>query len=678
VENIKKHPGFINSLSNSTLSFSAFSLIWLMVLILISLMEIGYNGITQGLPGSLAEMILWAVINDLIFWLRCLIFLYLIYTVLFLVNKKAAKIFYIVFIGTSVLFQFFLIKYFNTSLLPLGADLFGYSIADIRQTVGSSGAVSLSAIILLLMFAAITFVSLKWLPERIKVPLKIAWLLPLISFLFIITSASGWITPPAFKTDFVNNLVINKTDYFLSSSYQYFYPSENETDIYEDNYIVSTGGMKTSSFMYTDESHYPFLHQDSTSDVLSPFFKKGPAPPNIVIILVEGLGRAFTNEGAYLGNFTPFLDSLSGKSLYWRNFLSEGGRTFAVLPSLLGSLPFMKNGFLETGEQMPDQLSLLNLLKFNGYQTSFYYGGDAGFDNMSIYLHKNHIDELNDIKSFPAGYTMLPAVNGFSWGHGDKELFRHYLTTRSAHTMPQLSVILTVSTHSPFMINEEEKYLQRFEQRMNEIGIDNAKKPEYRNYKLQYASILYTDDALRDFFEAYKHRPDYDNTIFLITGDHRMPEIPMSDKIDRYHVPLIVYSPLLNRTAQMAAVSTHFDITPSLLAFLQHGYQIKTPSLVSWMGEGLDTSSSFENVHAYPLMQTKTDLVDFVMGEYHLNGDQLFRLSENLSEAPVKDDEKKNELRNAFDKFIKRNTILITGGGRIIPDTIFQHYTKGR
>jgi hypothetical protein len=34
MENIKKHQSLINRLSNATLSFSAFSLIWLMVLIL--------------------------------------------------------------------------------------------------------------------------------------------------------------------------------------------------------------------------------------------------------------------------------------------------------------------------------------------------------------------------------------------------------------------------------------------------------------------------------------------------------------------------------------------------------------------------------------------------------------------------------------------------------------------
>jgi uncharacterized sulfatase len=416
------------------------------------------------------------------------------------------------------------------------------------------------------------------------------------------------------------------------------------------------------------------LHNESTPDVLSPFLKPNATPPNIVIILVEGLGRAFTNEGAYLGNFTPFIDTLSNKSLYWKNFLSEGGRTFAVLPSVLGSLPFAKNGFLELGDGMPTHLSLLSLLKYNGYHTSFYYGGDAKFDNMATFLNKNAIDELNDGQSFPSGYTKLPAPNGFSWGYNDKELFRHYLLTRDEKaTVPQLSVVLTVSTHSPFAINEEDKYLKQFEDRLTQLGYNDAKKNEYRNYKLQYASILYMDDALRGFFNAYSKRSDFNNTIFLITGDHRMPEIPMSDKIDRYHVPLIVYSPMLKRTAQIASISTHFDISPSLLSYLQHNYKIKGPSLTSWMGQGLDTNRNFQNIHNYPLLQTKTDMIDFIMGEYHLNGDNLFKLNAELGEDPLQDDEKLSQLRNAFDQFKKRNSQIVTGN-HIIPDSIHQHY----
>ena len=324
---------------------------------------------------------------------------------------------------------------------------------------------------------------------------------------------------------------------------------------------------------------------------------------------------------------------------------------------------------------MPNHLSLLSLLKYNGYHTSFYYGGDASFDNMATFLHKNAIDELNDQKSFPAGYVKLPAPNGFSWGYNDKELFRHYLVTRDQKAAaPQLSVILTVSTHSPFAINEESKYLQRFEQRMNELGFNDTRKAECRNYKLQYASVLYLDDALRGFFNEYRKRSDFNNTIFLITGDHRMPEIPMSDKIDRYHVPLIIYSPLLKRTTQIASVSTHFDISPSLLAYLHHNYKIKGPSLVSWLGQGLDTNRNFENVHNYPLLQTKTDMIDFIMGEYHLNGDNLFKLNAELGEDPLQDDDKLNQLKNAFEQF-KRKNLIISSGSHIIPDTIHQHYS---
>ena len=41
---------------------------------------------------------------------------------------------------------------------------------------------------------------------------------------------------------------------------------------------------------------------------------------------------------------------------------------------------FAENGILEMGNRMPAHLSLYNLLKYNGYHSSFYYGGDTQFD----------------------------------------------------------------------------------------------------------------------------------------------------------------------------------------------------------------------------------------------------------------------------------------------------------
>jgi phosphoglycerol transferase MdoB-like AlkP superfamily enzyme len=658
----------------ATISFSGISLLWLIMLFILSLFEVIYNGVVHEFPANTIGIAFWTFLADIGFLLNLLLGIYIVYVLIFLLSPILAKTLYKVLITLLLILHLALILYFSKALLPLGADLYGYSIADIKQTIGASGGISFITILAFIAVIAAIISIFKYLAPKFKPAFGLAIILPVLSLLALVTGAAKLLAPGNLHSDFANNLALNKSAFFYSSSVDHFFPDNNDVDIYADSYIGDYNGQQSiSAYNYVDPDNYPFLHADSSKDVLSPFFKSTTTPPNIVIIMVEGLGRAFTNDGAYLGNFTPFIDSLSNQSLYWRNFLSEGGRTFAVLPSLLGSLPFAKNGFLELGGQMPAHLSLLSLVKYNGYHTSFYYGGDSHFDNMDMFLQKNKIDELNDEKSFPAGYTKLPSVNGFTWGYNDKELFRHYLTTRNIDSKPQLSVLLTLATHDPFIINEEATYLQRFEERMTTLGFDDIKKRKYRNYKNQYASILYLDDAMKSFFADYRKRSDYANTIFIITGDHRMPEIPMSDKIDRYHVPLIIYSPLLKRVSQMSSVSTHFDISPSLIAYLKHNFNMRGPSLVSWIGQGLDTSVNFQNLHQYPLIQTKTDMIDFVMGEYHINGNTLFKLSPNMSEEPVQDDNKFNQLQNAFDAFKKRNNRLVNGA-KIIPDTISTRY----
>jgi len=672
-------PLFLKKLMAATRSFAGLAIIWLGLILVFSVVEILFNNFSHGLATGFFRLILWSWYLDLQFWLKWMLLGFIIYTPVYLMSSKIARLSFQVFILLFLIVQLLLLSYFNTAMVMLGADLFSYSIQEIEQTVGASGGISLISVISFISIILLVILVLKYLPKKLNLHLYPALLIPLISFLFLVFGVSKMLGSVNLNSNFANSLVTNKSDYFYTASYSHYFPEIYETDIYADSYIDASFNRysKAIALKYVDETNYPFLHESQAGDVLSPFFKPEENAPNIVIILVEGLGRAFTNKGAYLGNFTPFLDSLSDKSLYWKNFMSEGGRTFAVLPSLLGSLPFAENGFLGLGNKMPDQLSMMNVLQFNGYRTSFYYGGDAAFDDMALYLQKNNIDELNDINTFPAGYKKLPANNGFTWGYSDSELFRYYLNTRPAKKghQPQLSVILTVAMHSPFLIDEADKYSEVFENRMDYLKFNEEKKNTYRNYKKQYSSIMYTDDALKNFFEAYKKREDYGNTIFLITGDHRISEIPMSTKIDRYHVPLIIFSPMLKRTAEIASVSTHFDITPSLLAYLKTNFEIKAPAQNSWLGQGLDTTRSFQNIHQVPLMQTKTNLIDFIMGEYHLNGDKLYKLNEDLGEELIiDDDEKKNQLINAFNQFRKKNNVIINGG-KIVPDSLFRNYT---
>jgi len=233
-------------------------------------------------------------------------------------------------------------------------------------------------------------------------------------------------------------------------------------------------------------------------------------------------------------------------------------------------------------------------------------------------------------------------------------------------------VPLTISTHDPFPINEQDRYLQKVEQRFATPNLTADQQKDRRNYNYQFASILYTDNALRAFFAAYRKRRDFGRTIFLITGDHRMPEIPMTTKLDRYHVPLIVYSPLLKRQATFRSISTHFDITPTLLAFLGKNYTLKTPSVVSWLGTGIDTTRQFQNVHAYPLKMKKAEVVDFVTGSHMLNQNTLYQINNNMNLESIKEPSQLSRLNAAFDQFKRKNERL--QNSKLLPDSLLNQY----
>ena len=647
-------------LLNSIREAGAYSLILFASMLLVKGYELTRDVYQFGVPQQILKVITLGIANDLSFVLNIAIIPATIFILLYLLNKKIARIFFVAFSLVLIIVHAALSEYFLETLVPLGADLLGYSMADIKQTVGAAGIPVTFICSIALMLAAI-ITSFVIVPQKLKIKVEVCYTLFasfILSAIFSVSSITNKWKP---GQEFSNNISLSKSYYFYKNCYTSLFGSQEIVVPADEN-------MAINSFQFVDEKNYPFLRKVDSSDVLSPFFNKQQTPPNIVFLVVEGLGRAFSNRDAYLGSFTPFLDSLSGKSLYWNNFLSTGGRTFAMLPSIFGSLPFAKNGFLELGDNMPPHLSLLNILKSNGYTTSFFYGGDASFDNMSKFLEKNGT-KVYDEATFGVGYSKMPSTNGFTWGYGDEEVLGKLNETSENIRQPYCDVVMTLSTHNPFLVNNEARYIDMFEQRMQQLQFNDVQKEDHRRYRNQYASILYTDNAIRNFINNYRQRSDFGNTIFVITGDHRMPEIPMSTKIDRYHVPLIIYSPLLKEAQTFGAISTHLDITPSILSLLHHQYNLEVPKVATWMGEGLDTGHVFRNIHAYPFMQTKTSIEDFVMDGYMLHANDLFKISNNMGLDPLTDDVEKAKLKNAF-MIVKQKNNRLLQTNKLMPDSL--------
>ncbi|MCW3087634.1 MAG: phosphoglycerol transferase, partial [Sediminibacterium sp.] len=104
----------------------------------------------------------------------------------------------------------------------------------------------------------------------------------------------------------------------------------------------------------------------------------------------------------------------------------------------------------------------------------------------------------------------------------------------------------------------------------------------------------------------------------------------------------------------------------------RHGLQI--PDVAGWMGSGLDTARKFRNIHAYPIIQTKNDLMDFVMGDHMLNGKDLYRISKSMDLEP-ETDEKRSAIMKALFKRFKNKNARFQKTLRIVPDSILQKYT---
>lgn len=603
------------------------------------------NGIAiQNVPTTL----LYKFINDFGTGILIGLLFFPLFTLIYFIKKTWSLTFIKVFFFLLIIGQYSLVKYNLTTLVNLGADVLGYSYNDMYTTVTASESFSILYFIPFIAFPlillAINNIFLTHVtPKKAYIVLGIA---------IIACGALKLTVPNLSDTTYKNKLLFFVNDIF--------------------RFQTDKSAFTAADLFYKKE--YPLVQPfDATPDVLGPFFEIKEEKPNIVMIIVEGLGAEFIGKNANRG-FTPYLDSLIPKSLYWENFVSNAGRTFGALPSILGSLPYGEKGFLELNP-LPSNISLVSILKANDYTTSFYCGDESSFDRKINFLEYNGIQNVVDINKFGPGYEMTKAnAGGFSWGYPDGEIFKKNLSDLNSKKLPRLDVIMTLTNHEPFDFPEKKEYLKKVDAIINSNKTLELSKSEVETYKDIYACLLYTDNSIKNFIEAYSKRPEYKNTIFVITGDHRLIPIAQKDKLCRFHVPLYIYSPLLKKPKSFKSISSHWDITPSLVSFLMNNYKMNKMEKTAWMSTGLDTVQKFRNIHTIPIMQNKGSINELILKNYLYSDGDLFKIKENFEISEVNDSEMLQTISDSL-KSAKKLNAYLTQKNKIIPNSI-NIYTK--
>lgn len=474
-------------------------------------------------------------------------------------------------------------------------------------------------------------------------------IIPLLLIKFIVPSPAG------FEQTGQYYLTCNKASYWTVDVVKYFNNMHKEQKLSAEEMQAEFSYYQTNRpFKFTDKN-YPLMHENRDVDVLSPFFNLGKERPNIVIVVVESLSRTFSGLNAPLTSFTPFIDELSQKSLCWDNHLSNATSTFGAFPAILASLPFGKRGF-SNNSVMPDHESLISILKQNDYFTYFMVGYPLDYDNLGGFLRMEKTDFI--LSEFGKKYKLMAAgEEGWSMGYPDDAVFnRSFEVLDSLREKPYLNVYMTATTHFPFLFDSQPKYLKLFDKKVKKLPLNNETKLSLHKNRQVMSCVMFADDALRDFFQQYSRRPEYNNTIFILTGDHHHGSVPPNDDVDEYRVPFMIYSPMLKAPKRFESINCHNNITPTLLGFLAKNYNFKqVPKQAHWMNGVMDTATQFRNIHQISFMTYSREIESYLFRDYFLCRNVLYKIKPDMSQVESTNKAMKEKITHLHRNFIAIN-----------------------
>jgi len=438
--------------------------------------------------------------------------------------------------------------------------------------------------------------------------------------------------------------------------------NENKTQ----HYLQSMADYIFDFNKYEGPIEYPLLKPYDPIASLGEHLTLKEEKPNIVVVVIDGLGSDFVGADAKYPEFTPFIKTLSQHSLFWKNHLSNTGESFASLPTILGSLPFGTNGFTNI-EGNTNRQTLFSILKENGYATSFNYGGNSALNGLDRFLDEERVDKILDKKGFGEGYVLQREdAAGISLGYPDKELYRKWESLENETDKPRFDVFFTLSTRNPYLIPNQGFYEGEVEKITSKSKIDKRTKRIINKNSEVFAGLIYMDSALKKFINSYKKNDDFDNTIFIITGSHNVKDLPQENNLDRYRVPLIIYSPLLKSPQSIGSLVSHADIAPSVISMLDKTYGLDVPKQVAWLGDNLLSNSIFATSKQIPLFRNKKNIQDFIVGDLYVSNNRTYTMNEHLELAELKDDSQEQIAENRF-KYFKAVNKYVTENNKILP-----------
>jgi membrane-anchored protein YejM (alkaline phosphatase superfamily) len=293
-------------------------------------------------------------------------------------------------------------------------------------------------------------------------------------------------------------------------------------------------------------------------------------PPNIIFIHLESLGGSVTGMFGNPVDPTPNLDKIARESWFLRNFYVPVTGTAKTVWGLFTSVPDASRS--ESATRNPFILPQQSLLSaFADHDKYYAIGGSAGWANMRALLKSS----VPGIQLHEEGEWRSPNID--VWGISDLALFKEAdaLLRQQPKERPFIAFIQTAGNHPPFTIPQDNDGFQ-----LKTLPDDVLHRSGFRS-NAQYNAVRFLDHCAGRFFQMAKESGYYDNTIFVLYGDHngRVADLPFKPKayaelnLESLHVPGIIHAPRLIAPRTTDEATSLIDFLPTLAGLLGLDYR---------------------------------------------------------------------------------------------------------
>ena len=305
----------------------------------------------------------------------------------------------------------------------------------------------------------------------------------------------------------------------------------------------------------TAPEKYPMLRRfDPPSAHASPY-------RNVVLILMESLSAQRIGVFGNRLKVTPFFDELAAEGLLFDHIFSNGTHTHQGMFATLGCFPNLPGyEYLMNQPEGGNSFSgLPKVLSERDYDNVFVYNSDFNWDNQIGFFRGQGVSRFIGRNDF-----VNPRLYDSTWGVTDEDMFDRAfdeIVKLEKRGRPYYAILQTLSNHVPYSLPAPLP--------VDKVMVDGAEEGHL-------TAMRYSDYALGQFFRKIKNRGGFDDTLFVITGDHGFGGGALVTDMDlfRFHVPLLFIGKDIQARfgKSSATVGSQVDIVPTVMGMLGGSY----------------------------------------------------------------------------------------------------------